>query len=57
MNIFTRIASAASESDLNFLIVGGHAVNAHGYQRTTLDAIIEKYASHETQAELQRHFS
>lgn len=37
MNIFSVIQGEAERSGLNFLIIGGHAVNALGYQRTTLD--------------------
>ena len=37
MSPFSKIASKASSSGLQFLIIGGHAVNAYGYQRTTLD--------------------
>lgn len=37
MDIFTEIARASSEKDLPCLLIGGHAVNAYGYARTTLD--------------------
>lgn len=37
MNIFSTIDEKAKASDLDYLIIGGHAVNAHGYFRTTLD--------------------
>ena len=35
---FARLAREAELAGLHFLIVGGHAVNAYGYQSTTLDA-------------------
>ncbi len=34
---FGRIQSAALTAGLDFLLIGGHAVNAYGYQRTTID--------------------
>ena len=34
---FSDIAQDAERENLRFLVVGGHAVNAYGYQRTTLD--------------------
>lgn len=36
-NIFQCIADASSETGLGMLVIGGHAVNAYGYTRTTLD--------------------
>ena len=36
MNIFEKIAEAEREG-LSVLVIGGHAVNAYGYTRTTLD--------------------
>ncbi len=35
--IFNRLRLIAEQQKLSFLIVGGNAVNAHGYQRTTFD--------------------
>lgn len=35
---FGDFARDAHDEGLRFLIVGGHAVNAYGYERTTLDA-------------------
>jgi hypothetical protein len=37
MTPFAKIARAASGAGVDFLLIGGHAVNAYGYQRTTLD--------------------
>lgn len=37
MNIFEKIAEAAERGGLAVLVIGGHAVNAYGYTRTTLD--------------------
>ena len=37
MNIFSTLAEKAREANLDFLIIGGHAINSHGYLRTTLD--------------------
>jgi hypothetical protein len=37
-DIFAAVARAASEHGLPILVIGGHAVNAYGYTRTTLDA-------------------
>ena len=37
-DFFRKLSKEAVEAGLSFLIVGGHAVNAYGYQRTTLDA-------------------
>lgn len=37
MNIFSVIEEKAREANLDYLVIGGHAVNAHGYFRTTLD--------------------
>lgn len=37
-DIFTSVARAASENNLPILVIGGHAVNAYGYLRTTVDA-------------------
>ena len=36
-DIFQSIQRAAMANDLDFLLIGGHAVNAYGYQRTTID--------------------
>lgn len=35
--IFQTSVDAAKAAGLPFLLIGGHAVNAYGYQRTTLD--------------------
>ena len=37
-DFFKQLSKDAMDSGLEFLIVGGHAVNAYGYLRTTLDA-------------------
>ncbi len=37
MSIFEHIAAAAERERLDVLVIGGHAVNAYGYTRTTLD--------------------
>ena len=37
MNIFEKIAEAVEREGLAVLVIGGHAVNAYGYTRTTLD--------------------
>ena len=37
-DIFALVATAAAEARLGVLVIGGHAVNAYGYTRTTLDA-------------------
>ena len=36
-NIFETAARAAQAANREFILIGGHAVNAHGYERTTLD--------------------
>ena len=36
-DFFERLAREAADASLTFMVVGGHAVNAYGYQRTTLD--------------------
>ncbi len=36
-DIFQLIKLSAHAKRLDFLLIGGHAVNAHGYTRTTLD--------------------
>ena len=35
--LFQQLAQAAQKDDCQFLVIGGHAVNAYGYSRTTLD--------------------
>ncbi len=42
--IFQTSVDAAVAAGLRFLLIGGHAVNAHGYERTTLDIdfLVEK---------------
>lgn len=44
MNSFARIITAAQERGLACLVIGGHAVNAHGYSRPTydLDFLVER---------------
>ena len=37
MNLFERVADAEEREGLRVLVIGGHAVNAYGYTRTTLD--------------------
>jgi hypothetical protein len=37
-NIFQQLAEAGQVHGIHLLVIGGHAVNAHGYQRTTIDA-------------------
>lgn len=37
-DFFAMLQRDAARAGLPFLVVGGHAVNAYGYQRTTLDA-------------------
>ena len=36
-DFFERLAREAEDASLTFMVVGGHAVNAYGYQRTTID--------------------
>ncbi len=36
-DIFQLCVDGAAAAGLDFLLIGGHAVNARGYQRTTLD--------------------
>lgn len=36
-DIFQICVDAADAAGLNFLLIGGHAVNARGYERTTVD--------------------
>lgn len=38
VNIFAAVAEASHRESLPVLVIGGHAVNAYGYVRTTLDA-------------------
>ena len=44
MPIFDQLSRAAEQRGLKFLVIGGHAVIAHGYARTTfdLDLFVEK---------------
>lgn len=37
MTIFDELDKIADESNLSFLVIGGHAVNAYGYSRFTKD--------------------
>ena len=41
MNIFSTIDESARAAKLDYLVIGGHAVNAHGYFRTTLDVDLQ----------------
>jgi len=36
-NLFKHLADTAERENLAVLVIGGHAVNAYGYTRTTLD--------------------
>lgn len=36
-SIFQSVVRAAQSAGREFLLIGGHAVNARGYERTTLD--------------------
>lgn len=36
--LFPRVAQVSHERNLRLLVIGGHAVNAYGYSRTTLDS-------------------
>ena len=54
MNIFEQIAAAAEREGLAVLVIGGHAVNAYGYTRTTLD--VDVLVSVETFPEWQAVF-
>jgi hypothetical protein len=40
MNLFEKLADKAAPMRLRFLVIGGHAVNFHGFQRGTEDADI-----------------
>ena len=40
MDLFQRVAELSRTLDLPLLVIGGHAVNAYGYARTTLDVDI-----------------
>jgi hypothetical protein len=37
MNLFERVAEAVEREGLDVLVIGGHAMNAYGFTRTTLD--------------------
>ncbi len=37
MNPFVQLRAVADEENLELIIIGGHAVNSHGYLRTTVD--------------------
>jgi len=37
MSLFARLADALAHEGLTVLVIGGHAVNAYGYSRTTVD--------------------
>lgn len=36
-NAFARIAAVAERKNARILVIGGHAINAYGYTRTTVD--------------------
>jgi hypothetical protein len=36
-NAFARIAAVAERKNARILVIGGHAINAYGYSRTTVD--------------------
>ena len=38
MSLFARLNEAATQAGLRFIVIGGHAVISHGYQRGTEDA-------------------
>ncbi|HMJ90331.1 MAG TPA: nucleotidyl transferase AbiEii/AbiGii toxin family protein [Candidatus Acidoferrum sp.] len=40
MTLFQNLATAAHENRVRFIVIGGHAVNEHGFQRGTEDADI-----------------
>ena len=40
MSLFNRLNEAAMQAGLRFIVIGGHAVISHGYQRGTEDADI-----------------
>jgi predicted nucleotidyltransferase len=37
VNFFASLSAAARDSNLRFLVIGGHAINASGYARVTAD--------------------
>jgi hypothetical protein len=37
MNTFDLLANTANEQRLQYLMIGGHAINAYGYSRITVD--------------------
>jgi hypothetical protein len=37
MNLFVRLDEVSRAHGLSFLVIGGHAVNAHGFARLTKD--------------------
>ena len=39
-DFFEQLAREAQDASLTFMLVGGHAVNAYGYQRTKLDVYL-----------------
>ena len=45
MNIFELLNRESETRNLPFLIIGGHAVNSHGYSRFThdLDLLVQKH--------------
>lgn len=55
MRILEGITLRAKEHGLEFLLAGGHAVIAHGYQRTTFDVdLVVRSADRERWMELMR---
>jgi len=38
--LFEKLETSSRDLSLRFLVIGGHAINAYGYTRTTLDADI-----------------
>lgn len=52
MPIFQQLTGAAGKRGLRFLVIGGHAVIAHGYPRTTFDLelLVERERSPEWDA-------
>lgn len=60
MNIFEQLAEISRELNAQFLIIGGHAVNAYGYSRETkdLDILIRRaLAQHWTGAMVARGYT
>ncbi len=49
MNIFETLNELSATTHLLYLVIGGHAVHAHGYSRVTqdLDSFVRDYGSTE----------